>query len=60
MNALRPDAMTFHWEFTLGSERVNEIVEGLPFAALGQKFLTANGMSRPICSRPISSLKPVG
>ena len=39
MNALRPDAMTFHWEFTLGSERVNEIVEGLPFAALGQNIL---------------------
>ena len=38
MNALRPDAMTFHWEFTLGSERVNEIVEGLPFAALGQNI----------------------
>ncbi|WP_299154555.1 thiosulfohydrolase SoxB [uncultured Tateyamaria sp.] len=38
MNALKPDAMTFHWEFTLGSERVNEIVERLPFAALGQNI----------------------
>lgn len=38
MNALKPDAMTFHWEFTLGAERVNEIVEGLPFAALGQNI----------------------
>ena len=38
MNTLRPDAMTFHWEFTLGSERVNEIVEDLPFAALGQNI----------------------
>ena len=38
MNALKPDAMTFHWEFTLGSERVNEIVQGLPFAALGQNI----------------------
>jgi len=38
MNVLKPDAMTFHWEFTLGSERVNEIVEGLPFAALGQNI----------------------
>jgi len=38
MNALKPDAMTFHWEFTLGSERVSEIVEGLPFAALGQNI----------------------
>ncbi|MGR3759735.1 thiosulfohydrolase SoxB [Roseobacteraceae bacterium NS-SX3] len=38
MNALKPDAMTFHWEFTLGSDRVNEIVEGLPFEALGQNI----------------------
>ncbi|MCI5100549.1 thiosulfohydrolase SoxB [Phaeobacter italicus] len=41
MNALNPDAMTFHWEFTLGSDRVNEIVEGLPFAALGQNIFDA-------------------
>ncbi|MEO1138043.1 MAG: thiosulfohydrolase SoxB [Pseudomonadota bacterium] len=41
MNALSPDAMTFHWEFTLGSERVNEIVEELPFAALGQNIFDA-------------------
>lgn len=38
MNALKPDAMTFHWEFTLGSVRVNEIVADLPFAALGQNI----------------------
>jgi sulfur-oxidizing protein SoxB len=41
MNQLRPDAMTFHWEFTLGSARVQEIVEGLPFAALGQNIFDA-------------------
>ena len=41
MNALKPDAMTFHWEFTLGSERVQELVEGLPFAALGQNIFDA-------------------
>ncbi|MEP1929845.1 MAG: thiosulfohydrolase SoxB, partial [Roseibium sp.] len=41
MNTLKPDAMTFHWEFTLGSDRVNEIVEGLPFAALGQNIFDA-------------------
>jgi sulfur-oxidizing protein SoxB len=41
MNMLKPDAMTFHWEFTLGSDRVAEIVEGLPFAALGQNIFDA-------------------
>ncbi|MEL6169720.1 MAG: thiosulfohydrolase SoxB [Pseudomonadota bacterium] len=41
MNAMAPDAMTFHWEFTLGSDRVHEIVEGLPFAALGQNVFDA-------------------
>lgn len=41
MNAMRPDAMTFHWEFTLGTERIQEIVEGLPFAALGQNIFDA-------------------
>lgn len=38
MNALEPDAMTFHWEFTLGSERIEEIISDLPFAALGQNI----------------------
>ena len=41
MNALAPDAMTFHWEFTLGSDRVTELVESLPFAALGQNIFDA-------------------
>ncbi|MTJ03543.1 MAG: thiosulfohydrolase SoxB [Sediminimonas qiaohouensis] len=38
MNALKPDAMTFHWEFTLGQDRVRDIVADLPFAALGQNI----------------------
>ena len=38
LNALRVDAMTSHWEYTYGSERVNEIVEG----ELGHPFLGAN------------------
>lgn len=41
MNALKPDAMTFHWEFTLGSDRVRDIVQDLPFAALGANIYDA-------------------
>ena len=41
MNGLKPDAMTFHWEFTLGSERVNELVSSLPFTSLGQNIFDA-------------------
>lgn len=38
MNLLKPDAMTFHWEFTLGSDRVRDLVSGLPYAALAQNI----------------------
>ncbi|WP_428548751.1 thiosulfohydrolase SoxB [Profundibacter sp.] len=37
-NRLKPNAMTFHWEFTLGSERIREIIDGLEFPAMGQNI----------------------
>lgn len=42
MNALRPDAMTSHWEFTFGIDRVNDIVENhLNFPFLGANIFDA-------------------
>ena len=37
MKLLRPDAMTGHWEFTLGEDRFTEIVE-----SMGYPFLASN------------------
>ena len=41
MSALGVEAMTGHWEFTLGAERVQEIAAAAPFAFLAQNIRSA-------------------
>ena len=41
MNALSPDAMTAHWEFTYGGDYVREVAESLPFPFLGANIFDA-------------------
>src|SRR6185369_13317843 len=44
MALLKPDAMTGHWEFTYGEERVNQLIDGVgfPFLALNIRDIEWN------------------
>jgi sulfur-oxidizing protein SoxB len=41
VNMLKPDAMTLHWEFTLGTDRLLELVGQMPYPVLGQNIFDA-------------------
>lgn len=47
MALIKPDAMTGHWEFTYGAERVKEVVEALPYAFLGGNVID-NSWDEPV------------
>lgn len=42
MNALKPDAMTSHWEFTYGGDYIRKVIEDLPFPFLGANIFDKN------------------
>jgi sulfur-oxidizing protein SoxB len=46
MKLLKPDAMTGHWEFTFGEDRVKELIEAWATRSWRPTSLTRNGTNR--------------